>query len=124
MVGGTLLIRCSKEDFINILDIDYDKEPSEFDYSMTYDTELDGIVLEYESNSAVWDDENRQGLLKKIENWLALGKVIEMNEWWVDESRKGKIDARKKWAKDNTKTIENWRKFYRKVKSDIILISK
>lgn len=114
MIGGTLLIRCSKEDFINILDIDYDKEPSEFDYSMTYDTELDGIVLEYESNSAVWDDENRQGLLKKIENWFALGEVIEMNEWWVDESRKDKIDARKKWAKDNTKTIENWRKFYRK----------
>ena len=26
MIGGTLLIRCSKEDFINILDIDYDKE--------------------------------------------------------------------------------------------------
>ena len=116
MIGGTLLIRCSKEDFINILDIDYDEEPSEFDYSMTYDTELNGIVLEYESNSAVWDDENRQGLLKKIENWLALGKVIKMNEWWVDESRKDKIDARKKWAKDNTKTIENWRKFYRKAK--------
>lgn len=43
-----------------------------------------------------------------------LNRKAEMNEWWVDESRKDKIDARKKWAKDNTKTIENWRKSYRK----------
>ena len=116
MIGGTLLIRCSKEDYIKIVDIDYDKEPSEFDYSMTYDTELNGIVFEYESDSTVWNDENGQGLLKKIEDWLGLGKVIEMDSWWLDENNKDKIDERKRWAKDNTKTIERWRKRYKEEK--------
>lgn len=117
MIGGTLLVRCSKEDYIKIVDIDYDKEPSEFDYSMTYDTELNGVVFEYESNSTVWSDENRQGLLKKIEDWLGLGKVIEMDSWPLDENNKDNIDARKKWAKDNnTRTIENWRRRYKEAK--------
>ena len=33
-------------------------------------------------------------LINQIEDWFALGEVIEINEWWADESAKnfrGKI---------------------------------
>lgn len=57
---------------------------------------LEGVIFEYESNLVdFWNRENRRELLDQIENWFALGEVIEMNEWWIDKSRKDKIDARK-----------------------------
>lgn len=31
----------------------------------------------------------------RLEDWFALGEVIEMNEWWVDKSAKDKIDLAK-----------------------------
>lgn len=111
MIGGTGLIKCSKEDFEKL----EKRSRLGINLTVTYDDELEGVIFEYESNSVdFWNRENKRELLDQIEDWFALGKVIEMNEWWVDESRKDKIDARKKWAKDNTKTIDNWRKFYRK----------
>lgn len=121
MIGGTGLIKCSKEDFEKlekkVTTHYYKKSPVGINLTVTYDDELEGVIFKYESNLVnFWDRENRRELLDRIEDWFALGEVIEMNEWWVDESRKDKIDARKKWAKDNTKTIENWRKFHRKVK--------
>lgn len=119
MIGGTGLIKCSKEDFEKLKKKVsahyYKKSLVGINFTATYDDELEGVIFEYESNLVdFWNRENRRELLDQIEDWFALGEVIEMNEWWVDESRKDKIDARKKWAKDNTKTIENWRKFYRK----------
>lgn len=119
MIGGTGLIKCSKEDFEKLKKkvsaYYYKKSLVGINFTATYDDELEGVIFEYESNLVdFWNRENRRELLDQIEDWFALGEVIEMNEWWVDESRKDKIDARKKWAKDNTKTIENWRKFYRK----------
>lgn len=119
MIGGTGLIKCSKEDFEKLKKKVsahyYKKSLVGINFTATYDDELEGVIFEYESNLVdFWNREDRRELLDQIEDWFALGEVIEMNEWWVDESRKDKIDARKKWAKDNTKTIENWRKFYRK----------
>ena len=124
MIGGTVLIKCSKEDFEKlekkVSAHYYKKSPFGINLIVTYDDELEGVIFEYESNLVdFWNRENRRELLDQIEDWFALGEVIEMNEWWVDESREDKIDARKKWAKDNTKTIENWRKFYRKAKKVI-----
>lgn len=142
MVGGMVQIKCNEEQYKRFCNseaftalIDFCKEHAvnlnmEFhsimgiewaqaDYgtqnsSLTHD-DLEGVIFKYESNLVdFWNRENRRELLDQIEDWFALGEVIEMNEWWVDESRKDKIDARKEWAKDNTKTIENWRKFYRK----------
>ena len=119
MIGGTGLIKCSKEDFEKlekkVSARYYKKSPFGINLTVTYDDELEGVIFEYESNLVdYWNRENRRELLDQIEDWFALGEVIEMNEWLVDESTKDKIDARKTWAKDNTKTIENWRKFYRK----------
>ncbi len=124
MIGGTVLIKCSKEDFEKlekkVSAHYYKKSPFGINFIVTYDDELEGVIFEYKSNLVdFWNRENRRELLDQIEDWFALGEVIEMNEWWVDESREDKIDARKEWAKDNTKTIENWRKFYRKAKKVI-----
>ena len=124
MIGGTVILKCSKEDFEKlekkVSAHYYKKSPFGINLIVTYDDELEGVIFEYESNLVdFWNRENRRELLDQIEDWFALGEVIEMNEWWVDESREDKIDARKKWAKDNTKTIENWRKFYRKAKKVI-----
>ena len=87
MIGGTLLIRCEKEDFQKFVENhsslqsrDDENSPFGINYSMAYDEELNGIIFEYESNlTNRWGDENRFQLLQKIETWLALGKVAEMN---------------------------------------------
>lgn len=115
MIGGTGLIKCGKEDFEKlekkVSAHYYKKSPVGINLTVTYDDELEGVIFEYESNLVdFWNRENRRELLDQIEDWFALGEVIEMNEWWVDKSAKDKIDARKTWAKDDTKTIENWRK--------------
>lgn len=120
MIGGTGLIKCSKEDFEKLKKKVsahyYKKSPFGINFTVTYDDELEGVVFEYESNLVdFWNRENRRELLDQIEDWFALGEVVEMNEWWVDENRKDKIDARKRWAKDNTKTIERWRELHKKV---------
>ena len=104
MIGGTGLIKCSKEDFEKlekkVSARYYKKAPVGINLTVTYDDELEGVVFEYESNLVnCWERENRQELLDQIEYWFALGKVIEMDEWWVGENRKDKID----------KTIEKWK---------------
>lgn len=101
MIGGTGLIKCSKEDFEKlekkVSAHYYKKSPVGINLAVTYDDELEGVIFEYESNLVdFWNRENRRELLDQIEDWFALGEVIEMNEWWVDESRKDKIDARKR----------------------------
>ena len=99
MVGGTGLIKCSKKDFKKlekkVLAHYCEKSPVGINLTVTYDDELEGLIFEYESNLVdFWNRENRRELLDQIEDWFALGEVIEMNEWWADESAKnfrGKI---------------------------------
>ena len=100
MIGGTGLIKCSKEDFEKLKKKVsahyYKKSLVGINFTATYDDELEGVIFEYESNLFdFWDRENRQELLDQIEDWFALGEVIEMNEWWVDKSYKDKIDLAK-----------------------------
>lgn len=120
MIGGTLLIRCEKEDFQKFvgnhsnLQSRYDENfPSGINYSMAYEEELNGIIFEYESNlTNRWSDENRSRLSQKIETWLALGKVAEMNRWWIDERYKEKVGLRD-MAKYDTEVMRKWKKFHK-----------
>lgn len=100
MIGGTGLIKCSKEDFEKLKKKVsaryYKKSPFGINLTVTYDDELEGVIFEYESNLVdFWNCENRRELLDQIGGWFALGEVIEMNEWWVDKSAKDKIDLAK-----------------------------
>lgn len=85
MIGGTGLIKCSKEDFEKLKKKVsahyYKKSPVGINLTVTYDDELEGLIFEYESSLVnCWERENRQELLDQIEYWFALRKVIDKIE--------------------------------------------
>ena len=97
MIGGTVQIKYSEEQYKRFCDseafttlVDFCKE-----HAVNLNMEFHSIM----------------GI-----EWAQADYGTQNSSLTHDESRKDKIDARKEWAKDNTKPIENWRKFYRKAK--------